>query len=359
MREVLLDYRNSSSSVVRHSLDTGRTPFEDGQSVSELHDAAFSGNRLVGTPLDFLTGREREILGLLCDGRTGREISRALSLQPSTVRSHVQSLLTKLQVHSRLEAISVAAKYGMRPRAIPRSLAQDDLAPGDEDATGDVPPQIEVVLVEPREVFRQAARDRLNRDRRIHVVASVSHPEAALQALALAPAHVVILAGIDDPQELATIASRIRESVDSCRIIVVGRSDDTATLLRLFEIGARGYVSAHDPIDRLVKATKIVSRGQVAIPRSLHEPLVHYLLEQRLVQLTGQSLLEPLTKREREVLELLVEGKSNDAVARKLMVSVDTARTHVQNILQKLGVHSRVAAVAIALNGGLLQRDPR
>jgi two-component system, NarL family, nitrate/nitrite response regulator NarL len=60
-----------------------------------------------------LTQREREVLGLLVEGATGRDIARRLMLRPNTVRTHVQNVLTKLQVHSRLEAASTAVRYGI------------------------------------------------------------------------------------------------------------------------------------------------------------------------------------------------------------------------------------------------------
>jgi DNA-binding NarL/FixJ family response regulator len=90
--------------------------FLTGQSP-HFHEAAVAGARTGGnglrSPMELLTPREYEVLMLLAKGSSGREMAERLVLSPNTVRTHVQSVLTKLQVHSRIEAAAVALRYGL------------------------------------------------------------------------------------------------------------------------------------------------------------------------------------------------------------------------------------------------------
>jgi two-component system nitrate/nitrite response regulator NarL len=183
------------------------------------------------------------------------------------------------------------------------------------------------------------------------VVAAIEQPESASFAMPLLTG-VAIVSGLDDSEDVASVVTRVREHLPSCRIILVGEKEDPSHLLRVLEAGVRGYVPARESPEQLVEATQTVAQGKVAIPRHLYEPLVQYLLESRLAQYERRALLDRLTRRELEVLQLLVEGGSNESIAQDLAVTVDTARTHVQRILRKLGVHSRIAAAAIAMNYG-------
>jgi DNA-binding NarL/FixJ family response regulator len=82
--------------------------------------------------------------------------------------------------------------------------------------------------------------------------------------------------------------------------------------------------------------------------------LLERLLQQRRARDEAARRLSRLTPREREVLTLLAQGGDNDSIARVLVISPQTARTHIQNVLVKLGVHSRLEAAAVAIQNGLV-----
>jgi DNA-binding NarL/FixJ family response regulator len=84
-------------------------------------------------------------------------------------------------------------------------------------------------------------------------------------------------------------------------------------------------------------------------------PLLTTLMRQRKQEDAALERILRLTQREKEVLALLAEGADNEAIARALVISPQTARTHIQNILGKLNVHSRLEAAAIAMQNGLLE----
>jgi DNA-binding NarL/FixJ family response regulator len=301
------------------------------------------------SPIDLLTPREREILGLLSAGLTGTEIGDLLALRPSTVRSHVQSLLMKLQVHSRLEAVMIAARHGLPQTPTLASGRRQRRAGADRPGERTV----SVLLVGRNPSERQAIRDRVNEDPGMSVVAEADGLESLRSAPGMA-LDVAILCRHADPPEEASAVKEIRQRFPNCRILVVGGSGDPAAVLRALEAGINGYLPAPVSIDGVIQATNDIARGQLLLPRQLHGPLLRHLLQWRLAQHARLELLDRLTKREREVLELLAEGNSNESVARQLMISDDTARTHVRNIMHKLRVHSRVAAAALAMNSGLV-----
>ena len=117
--------------------------------------------------------------------------------------------------------------------------------------------------------------------------------------------------------------------------------------------GCSGLVSRTGTLDELVAAVRGVAAGQVYVAQGVLAKLLPRL--QRVTQRPGWDL----TARELEILQLLGEGLSNAAIAARLVVSVHTVRNHVQNLLSKLGAHSKLEALVIALREGLLRGDWR
>lgn len=304
-----------------------------------------------GSLAERLTPRETEILRLLAEGFPNRQIASLLRLRPSTVRSHVQSILSKLRVHSRLEAVAVAARRGFPGEAgVPANGPGIVLSTG---AAARSAPPAAVVVVEPSKPVREAIRRRLDREPELRVVASV--PRLRLARRTIGGAAVAIVHGV--PWDEAVAEAALVHGSRSCRILVVAGGIDPERLLHGFEAGVRGVVEPAVSMDALAEAAVALARGELVLPHRAYVPLLRSLLEWRLSERTREELLGRLTRREREVLELLVEGRSNESIAEQLMISHDTARTHVQNILQKLGVHSRVAAASLARSNGLAMAE--
>jgi DNA-binding NarL/FixJ family response regulator len=115
-------------------------------------------------------------------------------------------------------------------------------------------------------------------------------------------------------------------------------------LVDAFDAGASGLLTKSASLADLLEAIHDVSRGDVVVPRSLLAELIRHLVARRRVREGGRALLDRLTTREHEVLALLASGADNRAIASALFISPLTARTHVQNVLRKLRVHSRLEA---------------
>jgi DNA-binding NarL/FixJ family response regulator len=131
-------------------------------------------------------------------------------------------------------------------------------------------------------------------------------------------------------------------------VVVLAPTVDEGDMLTALDAGALGYVGRDQPLDRLVFDVRGALRGEACLPRDKLAPVLRLLIDRNRVEQERASRLGRLSKREREVLELLAAGLNNDDIAGQLFLSRATVRTHVQNILGKLEVHSRMEAVAVA-----------
>ncbi|HEX6208833.1 MAG TPA: response regulator transcription factor, partial [Actinomycetota bacterium] len=177
---------------------------------------------------------------------------------------------------------------------------------------------------------------------------AVAKAERAVPDVALIDASLINCDGI-------RATALIRERVPDCRVILLTEDEDPATLVAAMEAGASGYLTKMAPLDHLAKSVRAVDRGETAIPRSMVGSLIWRLLKRRDDQDEALGLVSRLTLREREVLALLADGANNDVIAQELVISPQTARTHVHNVLQKLNVHSRLEAVAMVRRTGVLK----
>ncbi len=146
----------------------------------------------------------------------------------------------------------------------------------------------------------------------------------------------------------------IKDRIPDCRVIIVTSREDQTSLVEAVEAGADGYLTKDQPLTELVNAIRAVARGETRVPARLLGPLLAQLIHRRSARDEAHRLLGRLTNREREVLGLLAQGADNDAIAEALVISPQTARTHIQNVLSKLDVHSRLEAAAFVNQNGIL-----
>jgi two-component system, NarL family, nitrate/nitrite response regulator NarL len=178
------------------------------------------------------------------------------------------------------------------------------------------------------------------------------------QAIAAARRHrpdlVMVDLGLPDIGGIS-VGRRILDDLPGTTLVALtGRSDGEA-VRQAREAGFHGYLTKDIPLQRFSEALSGALRGE---PLSFHrpaEPRPFLAVEDR----DAALLARQLTPRELEVLKLLVEGSDNATIASELSVSTNTVRTHVQSILTKLGVRSRLQAAAFAVRHGLVSSDAR
>jgi two-component system, NarL family, response regulator LiaR len=159
----------------------------------------------------------------------------------------------------------------------------------------------------------------------------------------------VVVMDVVMPKLDGVLATRriLKQIPDQLVVVLTGAADDELGLLVL-EAGAVGFLSKDVDIDALPRALEGVRRGEAAVSRTLTRRLI-----ERVRGAAGGSsglrpIKSPLTSREWEVIDLLKPGQSTDHVADTLVLSTETVRSHIKNIMRKLQVHSRADAVAAA-----------
>jgi DNA-binding NarL/FixJ family response regulator len=213
---------------------------------------------------------------------------------------------------------------------------------------------VRVLIGDGHSLFREALAAALAVEPGLRVVSEVRDGlEAVGEAARTRPDVAVLDAELPNCDGIR--ATRlIRERVSACRIVLLAADEDLQTLADAIHAGVNGFITKASPLSELVEAIRAVHRGETLVPARMLGGLLQQLLEVRRAHDEAARRLARLTPREREVLTLLAQGGDNDSIARVLVISPQTARTHIQNVLVKLGVHSRLEAAAVALQNGLV-----
>jgi NarL family two-component system response regulator LiaR len=210
---------------------------------------------------------------------------------------------------------------------------------------------IRLVLVDDHRVVRRGLRSYLEAFADLSVVGEASSGEQVLEKVECWLPDVVIMdllmpGGLDGIET----TRRVRAITPHTQVVVLTAHTDDARLVAALRAGAIGYVRKDADPEILLAAVRAAARGQ-----SLLDPALAGSVLQELVGDTG--VRHALTEREMEVLRLLAHGRTNREIAGELVVSEETVKTHVGNILTKLHQAHRTQAVIHALKQGLISLD--
>ncbi len=219
------------------------------------------------------------------------------------------------------------------------------------DAETDGRARVLVAVGQP--LFRDAVTSVLESQEDLHVVASTSDGVGAIAAARTErPELAVVDLDLPNCDPISTTA-KIRKDVPACRVLVLAGGEDDEALLAAVEAGAWGFLTREAPMTELIEAVRITNRGEMMIPGRMLGRLVSSLVRRRRDHERAGRIARSLTRREREVLCLLAEGADNDTIAQTLVISPQTVRTHVQNVLNKLDLHSRLEAASFVIRNEL------
>ncbi|MPZ94154.1 MAG: response regulator [Propionibacteriales bacterium] len=176
------------------------------------------------------------------------------------------------------------------------------------------------------------------------IEAATTTPADAVRAVALHDPDL-LLSDVSFPQGSGLDAAReVVEHHRRTKVVLVTGMDTLEPLIEALEIGVSGYTRKDQRIEGIASVLETAARGEIAIDQGL----LRRLTRRGQAEPAGpRSPLDFLTPREKHVLALLIDGMSTSEIVRAIGVSHSTARTHVQSILSKLGVHSRLQAVAL------------
>ncbi|WP_164992380.1 response regulator transcription factor [Streptomyces sp. L2] len=150
-----------------------------------------------------------------------------------------------------------------------------------------------------------------------------------------------------------SLVAGVRTAQPGVRIVVLAEKDDPRRAALALQAGACGWVAKDCSLSRLLTVIRGVLRDETHLPPALLTGVLKELTAARKHRTESERLVQSLTPREREVLRCMVAGLGRKAVAERLFLSPHTVRTHMQNVLGKLGVHSTLAAVALARRAGV------
>lgn len=237
---------------------------------------------------------------------------------------------------------------------------------GIDDATGKTTERehLRAVIADDDPFARRVIKDVLQ-EAGVRVIAEARNGRQAVELTLFYKPDVVVI-DVVMPELDGIIATRqIRKAIpDQLVIVLTGAgAEDQELGLQALRAGASGFLSKELEIDALPRVLEGVRAGEAAISRRMTRTLIERLRETPSGSTGMRPVKSPLTAREWEVIDMLQGGKSTDNMADELVLSPETVRSHVKNILRKLGVRSREEAVLAAdrmrnAPGGDLPPDP-
>ncbi|KAB8164334.1 response regulator [Streptomyces sp. 3MP-14] len=223
--------------------------------------------------------------------------------------------------------------------------------------------RIRVLVVDEHRIFAESLATALSAEADVEAVALGSVPAARqlltrVRAGAHPPFDVLLLdAELDDAvepgAEQPALLTWVAEGFPTLRTVMLAASDEPAAAARALAADARGWVAKDSSLARLLRVIRGVLRDETHLPPALLTGVLRELQADRRHRGERERLVESLTPRELEVLRCMLAGLGRKAVAERLYLSPHTVRTHMQNVLGKLGVHSTLAAVALARRAGI------
>jgi DNA-binding NarL/FixJ family response regulator len=214
---------------------------------------------------------------------------------------------------------------------------------------------IRVLLVDDQPLLRTGFRLILQSEPDIEVVGEAGDGEVALsQVRALRPD--VVLMDIRMPRMDGVEATRrLAELDDPPRVLVLTTYDLDEYVVDSLRAGASGFLLKDVPAEDLVDAVRVVHRGEAVVAPRVTRRLLDRFARLLPAPRTDDAPLPELTDREHQVLLLMARGLSNAEIAGQLVLSETTVKTHVSNVLMKLGLRDRVQAVVLAYERGIVK----
>jgi DNA-binding NarL/FixJ family response regulator len=213
--------------------------------------------------------------------------------------------------------------------------------------------RIRVLFVEDHRLLADSLSALLAREPDIEIV-GIAGTVAEAKALSRERLDVVLM-DYHLPDGTGAEATRaIKARWPNSHVVMVTALSDDETVLESIQAGADGYLTKDRAAEEVVLAVRAADAGETLLPRSVIAEIARRVAAAKELD-EERRVIEPLTPRELEVLRALTEGLSTPEICERLYIAPNTLRTHVQNIMGKLRVHSKLEAVAFALKNRLVE----
>ena len=211
---------------------------------------------------------------------------------------------------------------------------------------------MKVLVVDDHVMFRQAISECLNRDADIQVVGEAGDGTEALAETVRLKPDVIIMDLVMPNVDGFEAIRQIRKQMPEAKILVLTMYSDRETILKTMRLGVSGYVLKDNSESVLKEAIRRVAEGGRYMSGVVEQAVFEILKEDALPRMERDS--DVLTKRERQVLRLIAEGRSNLQTASELTISVKTVNAHRYNLMKKLNVHNVQELVRYAIRQGIV-----
>jgi DNA-binding NarL/FixJ family response regulator len=210
-------------------------------------------------------------------------------------------------------------------------------------------PRHRLFLADDQALFRAVVRVALDSQSDLKVVGESGDGQQVMSELRRCRADVVVVDVNLPGRNGFEICADIKAAALPVKVLAMSDTADEKTLVKALEAGADGYVTREGRLADMVGGVRAVLNGEACVPRRMLGSLLQNLIKRRRATDHIQLRYDRLSKRERETLALLGHGHDHESIAREMVISPQTARTHIQNVLSKLEVHSRLEAAALAV----------
>lgn len=213
---------------------------------------------------------------------------------------------------------------------------------------------IRVAIVDDHDLLREGIRAILEKDPHFEVVGEAGDGQQAIRLLNQVPVDVLLL-DVNLPGGIGGLetAEAVLSEHPDIKIVILTQYEDREYIRRALRIGAHGYLIKRSVSDQLKEAIRVVHQGQRYLHPLAADELVDMMTAGR--NLDEEDDYERLTRREKQVLKLLAEGKTSREISQYLSISLKTAMSHRSNIMEKLNLHSRAEVIKYAIRKGVIQ----
>ena len=213
---------------------------------------------------------------------------------------------------------------------------------------------VRVLLVDDQKLMREGLRILLELEPNLEVAGEAADGQAAIESYSALQPDVVLMDIRMPGMDGVEATWRLRERWPQARVIILTTFDDDEYVFEGLRAGALGYLLKDVSGQELAEAVRTVAAGGALVePSVARKVLAEFSRLAPPARSAGEGLPEPLTQREREVLQLLARGLRNREIAERLTLAEGTVKNHVTNILQKLGVRDRTQAAVRARDLGM------
>ena len=207
----------------------------------------------------------------------------------------------------------------------------------------------QTLLVDEHPLFRAGLALAIDREPDLQVAAEVGTPADAVDVLKRQQVDIAVIDVLMPKTNGISLATELLEVQRDLKILALSVLDEPVMIAAMLRAGASGYALKTQPPPEIIEAVREVLSGTVYLP-----PRVSREAVLSLVQGNGERPLERLTRREREIFDLLIHGNTNEQIGSRLFISRRTVETHRQRIMRKLATHSIVDMIRLAAREGAL-----